>query len=140
MKSYTPPINIVRQSGVTLIEVLVALLVLGIGLLAVAALQATSIRGTYSSMERSMALIQVENFIELVRSNPAQGRAGAFVVDDCAGSASLGLDQWLTDVAIATRSDSCPTVTWDGEYYVVTIAWNDERSDSNNEFVTRVMP
>ena len=71
------------QIGVTLIEVLVALLVLGIGLLAVAALQASSIRSTYTSMERTMALLQIENFSELIRTNAQRARSGDFVVDEC---------------------------------------------------------
>ena len=44
--------------GVGLIEVLIAVLVMGIGMLGIAALQATSLRNSQSSLERGNAVIQ----------------------------------------------------------------------------------
>ncbi|MDP5152090.1 type IV pilus modification protein PilV, partial [Rheinheimera baltica] len=46
-----------RQKGVTLLEVLIAMLVLGIGILGVAGLQTASLRNVQSSYERSQAVI-----------------------------------------------------------------------------------
>lgn len=60
------------QRGVSLIEVLVAVVVLGIGLLGTAALQAVAMRAGQSSLESSMAAVQTNSIIEAMRANIAQ--------------------------------------------------------------------
>lgn len=60
------------QRGVSLIEVLVAVVVLGIGLLGTAALQAVAMRAGQSSLESSMAVVQTNSIIEAMRANIAQ--------------------------------------------------------------------
>ena len=46
------------QAGAGLIEVLVAVLVMGVGLLGIAAMQATALRNHQSALERTQATIQ----------------------------------------------------------------------------------
>ncbi len=129
-----------RQRGVTLIEVLIAMLVLGIGLLGVAALQSSSIRSTHNSFERTRAVIVTENLVELMRINTAQAQAGSFAFDDCAGDAALGTDDWIADVQQATRPGTCPIIDWDGTLYTIWITWDDERQNTQNQYMTQVMP
>ena len=47
-----------RSAGFTIIEVAIAMLVLSVGLLGVAGLQATGIQSTYQSHQRSVAMAQ----------------------------------------------------------------------------------
>ena len=58
-----------RSRGFTLVEVLVALVVLSIGLLGVAALQLTSLRSNHSSAMRSQATFLAYDIIDRMRAN-----------------------------------------------------------------------
>jgi type IV pilus assembly protein PilV len=134
------PLGLKKQQGVSLLEVLVSVLVLGIGLLGVAALQTSSMRNTNSSLERTMAVILTDTLAELLRANPQQARLGNYAFSDCVGSTDLGTAAWVLDVKAATRQDACPVVSWDDDRYTVTISWGDERLNAVNQIVTQVMP
>lgn len=56
-------------SGFSLIEVLVALLVLSIGLLGLAALQTTGLKLNHQSYERTQAVMQAYDIIDRMRAN-----------------------------------------------------------------------
>jgi type IV pilus assembly protein PilV len=129
-----------KQHGVSLLEVLVSVLVLGIGLLGVAALQTSSMRHTNSSLEKTMAVILTDTLAELLRANPQAARLGNYAFSDCTGSDVLGTAAWVQDVKQATRADACPVVSWEGDRYTVTISWGDERLNTENTIVTQVMP
>lgn len=129
-----------KQQGVSLLEVLVAVMVLSIGLLGVAALQTSSMRNTNSSLERTMAVILTDTLAELLRANPEAARLGNYAFSDCTGSTTLGTADWVQDVKQATRDDTCPVVSWADNRYTVTISWGDERLNANNTIVTQVMP
>ena len=53
-----------HASGFTLIEILIALLVLSIGLLGLAAVQFQSLQNSHASYERSMATMQARDLVE----------------------------------------------------------------------------
>jgi len=53
-----------RAAGFTLIEILVALVILTIGLLGVAGLQLRSLQTSHSSFERSIATLQARDLVE----------------------------------------------------------------------------
>jgi len=61
------------QQGLSLIESLVTLIILSIGLLGVASLQANSLRVNHGSLIRTQAIILTEDIIDRMRAN----RAGA---------------------------------------------------------------
>lgn len=58
------PRMLADASGFTLIEILVALLILSIGLLGLAALQITSLQNSQASYERSIAVMQANDLVE----------------------------------------------------------------------------
>ncbi|MDE3209501.1 MAG: type IV pilus modification protein PilV [Pseudomonadota bacterium] len=66
------------QSGVGLIEVMVAVLVLSIGFLGVAALQVVSLSTNNSAMARSMAVIASYSIQDAMRADIANARAGSY--------------------------------------------------------------
>ena len=66
-----------HQHGMTLLEVLIALLVLSIGLLGMAGLQATSIRNSQSAYMRSQASILAYDAIDRMRANQAAAVSAA---------------------------------------------------------------
>jgi type IV pilus assembly protein PilV len=64
-----------QQRGFTLLEVLVALVVLAVGLLGVAALLVGSLRGTRTALEHTQAANLARDMIERIRANAAAGNA-----------------------------------------------------------------
>lgn len=69
-----------QQRGAGLIEVLIAVLIMGIGLLGIAAMQTTALRNTSSSLERSQAVIQNYALGEALRSNLLAAKSLAFTI------------------------------------------------------------
>ncbi len=59
-----------NTDGFALTEVLVALLVLGIGLLGMASLQGGSVRANHTAQLRSLATQQVQDMADRIRANP----------------------------------------------------------------------
>lgn len=81
-----------RQRGFSLLEVLVALLVLSIGLLGLAALQTMGLKFNTQSYQRTQAVLNAYDIIDRIRANPA-------------GMATGGYD----DIDIATAAPTSPS-------------------------------
>lgn len=68
----------IGQKGVGLIEVLIAVLVLSIGFLGMAALQAKSLSTNNSAMSRSMAIIASYSILDAMRADRINALAGVY--------------------------------------------------------------
>lgn len=98
-----------RQAGVGLIEVLVAVLVLSIGFLGIAALQARSLSTTNSAMSRSMATVASYSILDAMRADVANAIGGSYnstVKGNACAAAAAGaslatqqLSQWCGQLA-----------------------------------------
>lgn len=66
------------QRGTSLLEVLISVLIMAVGLLGIAAMQATALRNSQGSTERSQAVIQNYAIIDAMRANRDQALAGAY--------------------------------------------------------------
>jgi type IV pilus assembly protein PilV len=62
---------LIAQQGVTLVEVLVSVLILSLGMLGLASLQALTLKSQQGSWARAAATVITQDFAERVRSNPA---------------------------------------------------------------------
>jgi type IV pilus assembly protein PilV len=60
-----------RQSGFTLIEVMIAMVVTAVGLLGLAKMQALAISGTHNAGSRSLIALQVGSLASAMHANPA---------------------------------------------------------------------
>ena len=76
--SSSPTHRCLRRRGFSLIEVLVALFVLSIGLLGLAALQATGLRFNTQSYQRTQATLNTYDIIDRIRANPGGITAGSY--------------------------------------------------------------
>jgi type IV pilus assembly protein PilV len=95
------------QSGFTLLEVMIAVVILSVGLLGMALLQSTSLRATQASNERSQATLLIYEMMDMVRANRRQAaqyaliRENQFFVDGrsgvCAVGAPVPAQRWAAD-------------------------------------------
>ena len=75
-----------RVSGFSLVEVMVAMLVLSIGLIGVASLQLTGLRSNQNAFFRSQATILASDIIDRMRANPQGVLAGDYNNIDSSGT------------------------------------------------------
>ena len=80
-----------RQRGMTLVEVLIAIVIFAIGLLGIAALQVAGLRYTKGSQSRALAAMQAENIIDRMRAN-ATGVRDGFYQNPAAESTDCSID------------------------------------------------
>jgi type IV pilus assembly protein PilV len=66
------------MTGTTLIEVMIALVIMSIGLLGLASLQLTGISSNSNSEKRTQAAIVANDMVERMRANPGAVTAGAY--------------------------------------------------------------
>lgn len=124
-----------RQRGASLIEVLIAVLVLAIGLLGIAAMQAAALRASQSAYVRSQGVVNTYSIIEAMRANRGAARAGSYNMDwtcavPAAGTDIISVDQnfWLDTVQENLGDDACGRVACVGTFCTVEVRWNDERA------------
>lgn len=72
-----PVLPLRRTRGFTMIELLVAVLVMGIGVLGVAGLQLVSLQNNRESLARAEAVSLAYDILDRIRLNPGGGVAGA---------------------------------------------------------------
>jgi len=74
-------LNTSKIAGFTLLEVLVALVILSLGLLGLAGLQLRSLQGSTDSFARSQAMILAESISDRMRANPQAVADGMYRID-----------------------------------------------------------
>jgi len=97
------------DSGFTLVEVLVALVVLSIGLLGLAALQLSSLQFNTNSLFRTQATVAAYDIIDRMRSNRAGFKANAYQVLSASDAANV-LSTYGT-CSLSSGSCNCKDVT-----------------------------
>lgn len=112
-----------REQGTTLIEVLVAIVIISIGLLSVAALQTVSLKSNNGSYLRSQATFLAYDLADRMRAAPEAAENGDY--DDGQGGDRQQWDQQVTNLLGA---GSGGFVTRNGDQVTIDIRWNDNRA------------
>jgi len=154
MKNRTTPAS--AQSGVGLIEVLVAVLVLSIAFLGIAALQAMSMSTNNSAMARSMATIDSYSILDAMRADLVSAKGtnynGTVTANACPTTtgtlANAQLAQWCTqlghDLGATASTKGLIRCSSSGEC-TVTITFDDSRagagaaSSSSQQIITKAI-
>lgn len=137
-----PPTRWRACQGASLIEVLVAVLVLSLGLLGMAGLQSRAVKGNHSSLQRSQAVMLSHYVIDVMRVDRESAKGGSyntgtnFICDPAAfGGSSLAqttLNGWLgsvkANIGRADDTTTCARIVCDADYAcTVQIRWDDSR-------------
>lgn len=130
-----------RNRGFSLIEVLVAVLVMAIGMLGIAALQSTALRNNQSAFQRGQAVIHSYTIIDSMRAN--RRLVGDYASGDflCAAPeetslATRDLAGWITSIQDTLGDQACGKVDCvfpasgnpnDPHLCTIEVRWDDSR-------------
>jgi len=119
-----------RQRGMTLIEILVAIVVLSVGLLGLAGLQLKGVQVNQGSAYRWQAAMLAEDIADRMRADRSSALANQYVVTANVPSVSGGaVTDWVDHVKllpVGTATISAPTAT--DHQVTITINWADTRA------------
>jgi len=132
------------QQGYLLIETLITIGILAVGLLGVAAMQATSLKSSYSAMQRGEAAILVAAMSDRMRANPKAFFNKATLVDieynalPTGSRAKADLAVWKQDIDAIFGTDAQGNPVALGSVNCVTkvncilqVSWNDSHADAS---------
>ncbi|PKQ42851.1 MULTISPECIES: type IV pilus modification protein PilV [Pseudomonas] len=143
-----------RQHGATLIEVLIAVVVLSIGLLGLAGMQATSVKSNHSAYQRSQATLFAYDLADRMRANRDAALGNDYLMDYPASSSSHSVTgsqaakdkaEWLNNLALQLP-EGTGKVEKTGTLVTIHVRWNDNRgriaksdaeADANTVFTYR---
>ncbi len=139
-----------RQSGVGLIEILVAVLILALGLLGMAGLQANALKTNQSSYARGQAVMLSYYMLDVMRADRNNAIALRYNMTATCSSAAISTSDlpgntrkdWLDSLraSLGDEESTCGAITCDVDgNCVVEIIWDDSLAGGvgNQRFETR---
>ena len=140
--------SITKNRGFTLLEILIAVVVLSIGLLGIASLQALGQQSNHSAYLRSQATALAYDMIDRMRANNAGVKSGNYDSIDttantytdpgCASStcsssqmAQYDMFDWQQELAAQLPTGNGTVAgAGSGSVFTVTVMWDDDRNGS----------
>jgi len=122
------------QSGGSLFEALVSVLVLGLGILGITAVQTTALRSARYSFEISQAAHQAQAILDVMRSRLPDVQAGHYHTGGlvCQAHTNNYIGRWIEDVQNALGKTACGEIACrsGGAWCQVRIRWEDTPSQA----------
>ncbi|MGH8052185.1 MAG: type IV pilus modification protein PilV [Arenimonas sp.] len=144
-KSKMRALRQVHQTGTSLIEVLISVLILGIGLLGIASMQAITLRNGQSSMERSQAVMHTYSILDSMRANLIEARANNYNMTRTCAVPAVGttlaqndLNAWMTGLQGTIGVAACGTILCASNVCTITVEWNDSRGSGGSSAQTTI--
>lgn len=122
-----------KTKGFTLLEALVALVVLSVGLLGIAAMQLKAIQSSHVSYNRSIATLAAQDAIERLWAEFGNPVTAGSNTGDCPLPSVVSADwraNWSSLLPLLTEGEQVSIespVDGDSCKYAITVAWSDER-------------
>jgi type IV pilus assembly protein PilV len=141
-------IDVRHQTGSGLLEVLVAVLVLSLGLLGLAGLQARALQQNHSGLQRSQAVLLSYSILDALRADRQSAILGVYNIGlTCAAPALNGnlvndtISVWIGSIQnrLGANVNSCGSIACAAGICTIQIQWDDSRAggNANETFVTR---
>ncbi len=128
-----------HQSGFSLLEVLVTMVIIAVGLMGFAAMMVNSMKNNRLAMQRSMATFYAYDIIDCMRVNRQGMTAGSYTRDfisaiPTAGASVAATDLyfWLTSLSAALPSGAADIKISGSETVTVQIRWSESLNASDN--------
>lgn len=152
------------EAGFSLLEVMIALIVLAVGLLGLAAMQSFSLRYNNQSYQRSQATAAIYDMADRMRANPEGVRAGVYALSpatnippsaatNCYATACLtasamanfDMNQWVTFITqpqvlgASATAEIKSVVAVDPTYvYQITVNWEENNVTQNQQLLVQL--
>jgi len=130
-----------QMRGSSLLEVLIALLVLGLGVLGMVAMQATSLKSNQTALVRTQATELVNEISDLMRANRNAALAGSYdrALTDTAptGTSTTAVDLQNWKARLARLPSGQGSISHDGTTFTITIQWDESRLKNGNASASR---
>ncbi|MEA9710798.1 type IV pilus modification protein PilV [Xanthomonas campestris] len=130
-----------KIAGVTLIEVMISVLIMGIGMLGIAAMQTTALRNNQGALRRTEVVMQTYTILDAMRANRDVALIGGYNTTNmlCTAPTGSGLPDrdralWLTGLknALGNSESTCGLIACNDGNCRITIRWDDSRSKNLN--------
>lgn len=124
------------ESGFSLIEVLVSMLVLGVGILGMVALQLNGMKFNHTAAVRTQATFLAYDIADRMRANRAEARSGEYDIaleDDAPSDSSIAatdLQAWK-DALAEQLPEGDGAVERDGNTVRIIVQWSEGRLDGS---------
>ncbi|MBO9740651.1 type IV pilus modification protein PilV [Xanthomonas axonopodis pv. begoniae] len=135
MKMITPK----KMNGVTLIEVMISVLVMGIGMLGIAAMQTTALRNNQGALRRSEVVMQTYTILDAMRANRDVAMIGGYNTGSLLCNVPTGTSLpdrdkalWIGSLkrALGDGASTCGSIACVDGNCEITIQWDDSRAQN----------
>lgn len=132
---FTTSHNTIRSRGFSMIELLVAVLIVSVGLLGIAGLQALGLRNNHSAYMRSQATILAYDGVDMLRADKDRATTGSYdtalgtAPPSCSGAVSCGLNNWLTQLQTLLPNGTGSIAVAGNDTATIIVQWIDDRDD-----------
>jgi type IV pilus assembly protein PilV len=127
------------SEGFSLIEVMIAVLILGLGMLGVAAVQAVALRNGQSALERTQAVIATYSLFDAMRARGGAplghyNLASFLCTPPVAGASGAGDDlrRWIIQLKANVHRDACGKVHCTNHECTIDVRWDDSRGTGDS--------
>jgi len=122
-----------KQTGFSLLEILISIVILAIGLLGLAALQTTSLKNNHSAQYRTTATVSAYDIIDRMRLNPNADYTLTLATTPSGTSLKdIDLVEWINNLANELPLGD-GAIAINGEIVTVTVQWDDSRGTGGND-------
>lgn len=135
----TTPLRHGRQSGFSLIEVLISMLVLAVGLLGIAALLTVSLRNAQGASSQNQATIQAYAMLDALRANKSAAIVGQYdltqyTCNEPASDNRIGSEQagWISSLQAQVSPSACGRIQCTSLTCTVSVRWDDSRASGGS--------